>query len=148
MAIGIRTGVVSATNTVFAADTTLRTIGLTSPIAANETRHLRVYFVLTLVTAGQFKLQVQLPGAFADYKQSIEYITSGGASVRNIQVTNALFTNNTGGAITTRTLTMDISITNGPTAGNIDIQVAQNVASGSMTIFAGGEMEVVNYGPL
>ena len=130
----------------FTSNVTLATIGLASPIAANQTQHFRAYVPFTIGATGGIRFSVVCGTASTVIKSwkivdtVTPSITPGQSTNPNNTVTNAL------AVAGSHYLEIEGTITNGATAGTIDIQVAQNTSDvATLTFLKGGFMEVVAY---
>lgn len=144
--LGIRTAYAIAADVPFTSNIVPATVGLTSPIAANETQHFRAKIPVTVGATGGVRAVVDVPAGGTLFIASITLINTVAATVAGaVQAASAAFTNalaNAGSHI----LEIEGTIVNGATAGNIDILLAQNTSDVlTMTVEAGGFMEVVKY---
>lgn len=144
--LGLRTFFSTPANVTFTTNVALATIGLTSPIAANQKQNFKAWIFFLLGATGGFKTEVVVPA---------------GGSVYNVQIT--IFDGLTP-AVDTETITAAASygkalanagkyyaqisgyIKNGATAGTIDIQCAQNSSdANTLTVYEGSFMDVITF---
>jgi hypothetical protein len=126
------------------ADDTLATVGLTSPIAAGETQHFRAWIPFTVGATGGVRAQVVVPAAGTLFAVSIKlYNTVAPSLTTAFQAASAAFTNAAANA-GTHWLEIEGTIINGATAGNVDIQLAQNTTDAlTLSVGNGATMQVV-----
>lgn len=131
-----------AANVALTSTTTLTTVGLTSPIAANQTQKIRAWVPLTVGATGGVRLQVVVPAGGTLFTATIRlYNTVAPADITAIQTSSAVFTNALANAGTHWVL-VEAYVLNGATAGSVDIQFAQNTSDPlTLTILKGGWME-------
>lgn len=124
----------------------LVTTGLTSPIAANQSQKIRAWIPVTVGATGGVRAQIVVPAGGTLFEATFKlYNTVAAALVLGEQQASAAFTNALANA-GDHWLEVEAMIVNGATAGNVDIQMAQNTADAlTMTISAGGSMEVVKF---
>ena len=142
--IGIRNVFKTLADVVFTSNTTLATIGLTSPIAKNEEQVFSAWVAFTLGATGGAKCEVVVPAGGSKYAVSITYFDSLTPAVDvAVQTSAAAF----GKALANAGnyyAKIEGYVKNGSTAGNIDIQFAQNSSdANSLTILQGSWMEVI-----
>jgi len=144
MAIGIRTFFQTVANLVVTNSAALVTTGLTSPIAAGQTQRVRFWVPFTVGATGGVRAQVVVPAGGTIFIASIAlYNTVAPALTTATQAASAAFTNALANA-GTHWLAIDATIVNGATAGNVDLQMAQNTADAlSLTILRGATLEVI-----
>lgn len=144
MAIGIRTFFQIMANIVVTNSTTLVTTGLTSPIAAGQTQKLRFWVPFSVGATGGVRAQIVVPAGGTIFITTITLYNSVAPSITTaVQVASAAFTNALANA-GNHWLLIECTIVNGATAGNIDLQMAQNTADAlSLTILRGGTCEVI-----
>ena len=140
--IGIRTIYRVAANVPFAASTDLLTVGLTSPIAVNETQKIRAWVPFTTGATGGIKCQLVTPNSSIGFVTVVYYDTVApsvdlGIDQVNMPIGDALA--NAG----QHWCLVESTVVNGPNAGTVDLQFAQNSAANTTTILATGMMEVV-----
>jgi len=130
-------------DSVYTTNATQSSIGLSASIAANERQHVRLWIPITTGAAGGVRLQVVVPagGAFFELK-GILYLSTGSFSLFN-QQTSAVYTNAIASA-GSHYFDIELGLTNGATAGQVDIQMAQNTSNAlSLTVLQGSYMENV-----
>lgn len=144
MAIGIRTIFQIIANVLFTSNVVLGTLGLTSPIAAGQTQRVKAWIPFSVGATGGIRFQVLVPAGGAIFNATYKIINTVTplitplAAAASAVVTNALA--NAG----THWLEIDVTVVNGATAGNIDIQMAQNTSDVlTLTVLRGGTMEIV-----
>lgn len=141
---GIRTFFKVLANVLFTNTVALATVGLTSPIAANQSQNFRAWIPFTLGATGGFKIQITTPAAPTKYAVAINiYDTVGGTLLYDAIVATAPFGNALAAA---GTYWAEVTgyVKNGATAGNIDILIAQNSSTGNaLTVLEGGYMDVI-----
>lgn len=144
MAIGIRTFFQTVANLVVTNSAALVTTGLTSPIAAGQTQRVRFWVPFTVGATGGVRAQVVVPAGGTIFIASIAlYNTVAPALTTATQAASAAFTNALANA-GTHWLAIDATIVNGATAGNVDLQMAQNTADAlSLTVLRGATLEVI-----
>lgn len=142
--IGIRRFFRIAANVVVTNSAALVTTGLTSPIAANQTQKFRAWIPVTVGATGGVRLQVVVPAGGVVFLNTIQlFNTVAPALVATVQTSSAAFTNALANA-GNHFILVEGTVVNGTTAGNIDIQMAQNTADAlSLTILRGGSMDVI-----
>lgn len=144
MAIGIRTFFQILANIPVTNSAALVTTGLTSPIAAGQTQKLRFWMPFTVGATGGIRAQLVVPAGGTIFNTSIRLNNTVAPSITTAtQAASAVFTNALANA-GTHWLEVEATIVNGATAGNIDLQVAQNTADAlTLTILRGGTCEVI-----
>lgn len=144
--IGIRTSYQVPANIVVTSSAALVTTGLTSPVAANQTQHIRAWIPVTVGATGGVRLQVVVPAGGTIFENTIRLNnTVAPGTVLAEQQASAAFTNALANA-GDHWLEVEATIVNGTTAGNIDIQMAQNTSDAlSLTIKRGAFMDVLKW---
>jgi len=145
MAIGIPTFFTIAADIV-KANATLVTTTLTSKIAANKKQNIKFWIPFTLGATGGVRLQILVPAGGTIYLGTIR-LNNTVAPLETIatQLSSAAFTNALANA-GTHWIEGQLTVINGVTAGNIDIQMAQNTTDAlTLTILKGGVMQVVKF---
>lgn len=142
--IGIRNFFKVAADVVVTNSVALVTTGLTSPIAANQTQKIRAWIPLTVGATGGVRAQIVVPAGGTLFNATIKLFNTVAPSITTAaQAASAAFTNALANA-GTHWLEIEATIINGATAGNIDIQMAQNTADAlSLTVLKGGSMDVI-----
>lgn len=143
---GIRNFFIKTANTVFTTDIVPATIGLASPIAANQTQRCRWWIPITVGATGGVRAQIVVPAGGTIFIASIQlFNTVAPALVTATQAASAAFTNALANA-GTHWLAIDATIVNGATAGDVDLQMAQNTSDAlSLTVLRGGTVEVIKF---
>jgi hypothetical protein len=141
--IGIRTAYRVVSNVVVTSSVALVTTGLTSPIAATGRQKFRAWIPFTVGATGGLRVQVVVPAGGTIFETSIKlYNTVAPSLTTAIQNASAAFTNAAANA-GSHWLEVEGVVENGVTAGNIDIQMAQNTSDPlSLTVLKDGWMEV------
>lgn len=144
MAIGIKTFFQVLADIVKTSSVALQTTGLTSPIAAGQTQKIRAWIPVTVGATGGLRLQVVVPAGGTLFNATIKlYNTVAPSLTTAAQAASAAFTNALANA-GTHWLEVEATIVNGATAGDVDIQMAQNTSDAlSLTILRGATMEVI-----
>lgn len=144
--IGYRTAYAIAADIPIASNIVPATTGLTSPIAANETQHFRAKIAVTVGATGGIRFLVDVPAGGVLYNVMFALNnTVAGTLPSAVLAASAAFTNALANA-GTHILEIEGTIVNGATAGNVDIQAAQNTSDVlTMTVEAGGFMDVLKY---
>lgn len=142
MGVGIRNSYRKTTASTFTSNATLATIGLSSPIAANQTQHLRWWVPVTVGATGGVRLQIVVPAGGTAFLSSIKlFNTVAPALVTATQTSSAAFTNALANA-GTHWVEVEATVSNGTTAGSVDLQVAQNTSDAlTLTVPAGATLE-------
>ena len=141
--VGIRNIFKVAANVPFAASTALLTVGLKSPIAANETQKIKAWVPFTTGATGGIKCELVTPAGAASPGVTVLYYDTVTPAVDialdaiNAPIGDALADAGTHWAV------IEAIVINGATAGSLDLQFAQNSAANTTTILAGATMEVV-----
>lgn len=144
--IGLRRFFTVVADIVVTNSAALVTTGLTSSIAANERQKLRAWIPITVGATGGVRLQVLVPAGGVVFEATIKLFNTVAPSLTTAeQQASAAFTNALANA-GDHWLEVELTVINGATAGNVDIQMAQNTADAlSLTISRGGSMDVVVY---
>lgn len=144
--LGIRTFFQVGADIVVTNSAALVTTGLTSPVAANQSQKIRAWIPITVGATGGVRAQIVVPAGGAVFEATIKLFNTVAPSLTTAeQQASAAFTNALANA-GDHWLEIEAMIVNGATAGNIDIQMAQNTADAlSLTISRGGSMDVVKF---
>lgn len=144
MAIGIWTFFQILANIVITSSAALVSTGLTSPIAAGQTQKLRFWVPFTVGATGGVRAQLVVPAGGTIFNVTILLYNTVAPSITSAaQAASAAFTNALANA-GTHWLLIEATIVNGATAGNVDLQMAQNTSDPlSLTILRGGTLEVI-----
>lgn len=144
--IGIQVSFFVAADVLFTSSAALATVGLTSPIAALQKQKFRAWIPITTGATGGVRVQVVVPAGGSVYHASIRLNNTVTPLITPAsQNASAVFTNALANAAT-HWLEVEGYVVNGATAGNIDIQLAQNTSDAlSLTVLQGGSMEVTKF---
>jgi len=144
--IGIRNFFTVAADIPVTLSAALVTTGLTSPVAANQSQKIKAWIPFTLGATGGVRFQVVVPAGGTVFELSaIIQNTVAPSSTLVEQQASAVVTNALANA-GDHWLDIDVFVVNSATAGNIDIQAAQNTADAVLlTICRGGSMDVVKF---
>lgn len=142
MSVGIRNVFIKTASQTFTADTTLASIGLTSPIAAGQTQCFRAWIPVTLAATGGVKVLVNVPAGGALYNVSVKLFNTVAPSLTTAMYQTSTTFANAAANAGDHWLEVEGEIVNGATAGNIDIQMAQNSAANTLVVLRGAKMEV------
>ena len=141
--IGIKNQFIVDADVPFASSTALLTVGLTSPIAANERQTIRAWVPLTTGATGGVQLQVKAPAGGSYFINNVTFFDLVANSFIGTVATSSAPIGDALANAGNHLVTIEATIINGATAGNVDIQFAQNSAANTTTILKGGIMEVV-----
>ncbi len=144
--LGIRTFFQVAADIVVTNSAALVTSGLTSPVAANQSQKIRAWIPVTVGATGGVRAQIVVPAGGVVFEATIKLFNTVAPSLTTAeQQASAAFTNALANA-GDHWLEIEAMIVNGATAGNIDIQLAQNTADAlSLTVSRGGSLDVVKF---
>ena len=144
--IGIRNLFQVAADIVVTNSAALVTTGLTSPIAASQSQKIRAWIPITVGATGGVRFQVVVPAGGTVFELTARLNnTVAPSSTLFEQQASAVMTNALANA-GDHWIEIEAMIVNGATAGNVDIQAAQNTADAlSLTISRGGSLEVVKF---
>lgn len=144
--IGLRTFYNILANIVVTSSAVLQSTGLTSPIAAGQTQHLRFWVPFSVGATGGVRAQVVVPAGGTIFNATIKLFNVVAPSLTTAsQAASAVFTNAAANA-GTHWLEVEVTVVNGATAGNVDLQMAQNTSDAlSLTILRGGSLDVVRF---
>lgn len=125
-----------------ASSVALVTTGLTATLAANQTMHFKVHLPFSVGAAGGIRVQPVIPAVPANYEASILLANTIAPSVTVAQqAASAAFTNAIANA-GSHYMIIEGTVTNGATAGTLDIQFAQNTSDpAACTVLRGAWME-------
>lgn len=142
--IGIIRNIVKAANTVFASDTALATVGLSTAIAAGQTLKLRFWVPLSVGASGGVRAQLVVPSGGTAFIATIKLFNTVSPGLTTAtQAASAAFTNALANA-GTHWLEVEATVVNGATAGNVDLQFAQNTSdAAALTILRGASLQAV-----
>jgi uncharacterized protein (DUF697 family) len=144
MGVGVRTFYRSAAALAVTASVVPVTTGLTSPIAANQTQHLRFWVPISVGAAGGVRAILVVPAGGVLFNVTIKLFNTVAPSLTTaIQAASAAFTSALANA-GSHWLEIEACIVNGTTAGNVDLQMAQNTSDATpMTVLRGASADVV-----
>jgi len=144
MPIGIRTAFLTTADVAVTSSAALVTTGLTSPIAAGQTQHIKAYLPVSVGATGGIRLQVAVPAGGVIFVMSFRLQnTIAPATVVAQQVASAAFTNALANA-GNHWCVIEGTIVNGATAGNVDVQIAQNTVDIlTLTLLRGAFLNVI-----
>lgn len=144
--IGIRQAFTISANVAVTSSTALVTTGLTSPIAAGQTQHIRCWVPFSVGAAGGVRAQIVVPAGGTLFSATFKLFNTVAPSLTTAyQNASAAFTDAAANA-GTHWLEIEATVINGTTAGNVDLQMAQNTSNGTaMTALKGGYMDVLKY---
>lgn len=133
-----------AANVPFTSNVVPGTIGLTSPIAANEKQKIDAWIPISVGATGGVRSVVAVPaGGNVLHVTTVLYNTGAGTVIPDSG--SAAFTNALANA-GTHWLKIEATIQNGATAGNVDVQIAQNTSDVlTLNALSGGTMSVDIY---
>ncbi len=146
--LGIPLGAQATADQAITASTTLANSALILPIAASQSMSGRIFAPFTLAgTASGAKFQITVPANGVVYQLGYELIDGNGKSVAqaDLLTASASFSNALAHAAN-YALVAWFRITNGTTAGNVTLQLAQLVSdAGAITLLKGAWMECVRF---
>lgn len=124
----------------------LASVGLVSPIAANQIQHLKYWIPFTVGATGGVRAQVAVPAGGSAFIASITLQNTVAPSTTiATQTASAAFTNAAANA-GTHWLEIEVTVVNGSTAGSVDLQMAQNTSDVlTLTILKGGCVSVEKF---
>lgn len=135
-----------AANIAIASNNTPASVGLVSPIAANQTQHLTYWIPFSLGATGGLKAQVSVPAggtAFIATFYLRDTVTPG--TITAEQTASAVFSNALAVA-GNHWLEIKVTVVNGATPGNVDLLMSQNTVDVlTLTILQGGTVEVQKF---
>jgi hypothetical protein len=144
IAPGLRKFAMVLADIVRTSSAALVTTTLTSPIGANQTQKLRFWVPFSVGATGGVRAQVVVPAAGVIFNCTITLVNNVAPSITtSVQAASAAFTNALANA-GTHWLEIELTVVNGATAGNVDLQMGQNTSDAlSLTILRGGSVDVV-----
>lgn len=129
-------------NVLFTSNIVPGTVGLTSPIAANQTQKIRAWIPITVGATGGVRSIVVPPAGGTLLTVTTKLYNTVAPSLSTSSAAT-VFTNALANA-GTHWLEIEAIVINGATAGNVDVQLAQNTSDVlSLTVLRGGSMDVV-----
>lgn len=143
--LGLRTFYSKLSDQVIA-NATLISIGLVSPVAAGQKQKIRAWIPITVGATGGVRAQVIVPAGGVLLRVSTKLFNAVAPSITPaISNTGVVFTNALANA-GTHWLEIEAEVDNGTTAGNIDVQVAQNTTDAlTLSVLIGASLEVVKF---
>jgi hypothetical protein len=143
---GLRSMAFIANAIAITSSAALQSLGLLSPIAANQKQKIRYWIPFTVGATGGVRCQVVVPAGGTAFVASIKLFNTVAPSLTTAtQTASAAFTNALANA-GTHWLEIEVIVTNGATAGSVDLQAAQNTSDVlTLTVLAGGCAEVIKY---
>lgn len=140
---GIRNTANITANQLFTTNVVLASVGLIAAIAANATMKIRAWVPITVGATGGVRLQLAVPAGGTIFLATITLNNTVAPSTTiAAQTASAAFTNALANA-GTHWVEVEATIINGATAGNVDLQFAQNTSDAlSLTVLRGGTMDV------
>lgn len=145
LTIGIRNFCRVVANVLFTTNVVPATVGLLSPIAANQKQKIRAWIPITVGATGGVRAAIVAPAGAAIIGTVRLNNTVAPSTTTAIRTDGTAFTNALANA-GTHWLEIEADIENGATAGNVDIQLAQNTSDAlTLTVLQGGSMDVIKY---
>jgi hypothetical protein len=140
----LRTAAIIAADVTFTSNVIPASVGLVSPIGTGQTQKLRYWIPVTVGATGGLRAQVVVPAGGTIFEATIKlYNTVAPSLTTAIQNASAAFTNALANA-GSHWLEIEVVVVNGNTAGNVDLQMAQNTSDVlTLTVLRGGFVEVV-----
>lgn len=141
--IGIRTAYKVSANVPFTTNVVLATVGLLAKLAANQIMKVRAWVPFSVGATGGVRAQWVLPAgatilSSSEINNTVAPLVTVAVQTTSVAITNALA--NAGN----HWVLLEAYIKNGATAGNVDLQFAQNTSDAlTLTILEGGNMEVL-----
>ncbi len=141
--IGIKNFFIRTADLVIASSAALVTAGLASAIAANQTQVIKYFIPFTVGATGGIRCQVVVPAGGTAFVAGINLINAvTPAVISDLQVASAAFTNALAVA-GDHWLEITVTVVNGATAGNVDLQIAQNTSDAlALTVLRGACADV------
>ncbi len=131
-------------NVPIASSAVLQTVGLSVPIAANQKFKIRAWIKFTVGATGGVRSLVAVP-AGGSLLSVTTRLTDSVTPATIPSVVPTVFTNALAVA-GTHWLEIEAEIENGATAGNVDLQMAQNTSDAlTLTVLQGGWMDVTKF---
>lgn len=140
--IGIRTVYKVAANVTFTSNVTLATVGLLSALPANQKMKVRAWVPLSVGATGGIRFQLVLPAGATVISTSVINNTVAPSATAAVQTTSVAVTNALANA-GNHWVYFEAYVENGATAGNLDLQFAQNTSDAlTLTVLKGGQLDV------
>lgn len=147
---GINNSYTKTSTTSFTNNTTLATVNLGGtngvPIAANQKMFLHFWIPVIVGAAGGLRFQIVTPAGVASFLATVQlFNTVAPSQTVAVQTSSTVFTNALADA-GNHWLEVELAITNGATAGTVDIQFAQNTSNGTaLQVLEGAKLETVSF---
>lgn len=140
----LRAAAIITADQTFTSNVTLASVGLVSPIGANQTQKLRYWIPFTVGATGGIRAQVAVPAGGTIFQATFKLFNNVAPSLTtSMQTASAAFTNAVANAGDSW-IEIEVVVINGTTAGNVDLQMAQNTSDVlTLTVKRGGFVEVV-----
>jgi len=139
--IGIRTTSEVLANVPITSSAALITVGLITAIAVNQIMKIRAWIKFSVGATGGVRSLVVVPAGGTLLSVSTKLYNTVAPSLTT-DVANTVFTNALANA-GTHWLEIEAYIVNGATAGNVDLQLAQNTSDVlTLTVLRGGTMDI------
>lgn len=139
----LRAAAVIAADIAITSSVALQSVGLVSPIGANQTQNLRYFIPVNVGATGGIRAQIAVPAGGTIFMAVFKLFNNVAPSLTtSVQTASAAFTNALANAGISW-LEIEVTVVNGATAGNVDLQMAQNTSDVlTLTIKRGGFLEV------
>jgi len=139
----LRTAAIITADIPIASNVTPASVGLVSPIGAGQTQKLRYWIPFNVGATGGIRAQIAVPAGGTIFLATIVLYNNVAPSITtSLQTASAAFTNAVANAGLSW-LEIEATIVNGNTAGNVDLQIAQNTSDVlTLTVKRGGFVEV------
>jgi len=139
---GVRNFYNAAADVVITSSAVLQSVGILSPIAVNEFQKIRAWVKVSVGATGGVRSLVAIP-AGGTLLSVTTRLNNTVAPSTTTSVANTVFTNALAN-LGTHWLEIEAEVQNGATAGNVDIQIAQNTSDvASLTVLKGSSMDVI-----
>lgn len=133
-----------AANVPIASSAVLQTVGLAIPIAAAQKMKIRAWVKFSVGATGGVRSLVAVPAGGTLLSVSTRLTDS--VTPANIPSVVATVFTNALAVAGTHWLEIEADIVNGATAGNVDVQLAQNTSDAlTLTVLRGGWVDAVKY---
>lgn len=139
----IRTAAIIAADIPIASSVAPQSVGLVSPIGAGQTQKLRYWIPFNVGATGGIRAIVAVPAAGTLFLATVTLFNNVAPSITtSVQTASAAFTNAVANAGLSWLL-IEATVVNGATAGNVDLQIAQNTSDVlTLTVKQGGFVDV------
>lgn len=140
----LRTAAIVTAPIAITSNVVLASIGLVSPIGANQTQRLRYLIPFTVGATGGIRANVAVPAGGTIYQAEFKLFNNVAPSLTtSMQNAAADFTNAVANAGDSW-LEIELLVVNGATAGTVDLKMAQNTSDVlTLTIKRGAFLEVI-----